>query len=413
MQKFKKTAKQAEAVRLFGKNETVLLEGGARSGKTYIALRAQCIRRMQYPNTDGLAARLRLSHARSSIWMQTLPRVLRDLGIYNRVKMVGGHDLYVRFPHAKGESRLWIDGLDDNDRIEKILGREYADVFLNEASQLSFDAYETVVTRVNPPRGVKRRIIIDYNPPSIRHWGYQIFHTRKYPDGRPVPNNDFAWLKMNPMDNVKNLNEGFIAGLDNLSISKRKRFRDGEYGTEEGALWDREWIKYGTPPETLIRVVVGVDPSGSSAGDEVGIVVAGQDENLKYWVLADYSLQGSPREWREEVIRAYTDYKADVIVAEKNYGGEMVEAVITDMGRSDVNVQMVDATRGKAVRAEPISAKYEQGDVYHAKEFVSLEDEFCTWKPDLDKDSPNRLDAAVWALTELAGTGGGGDSWIG
>ena len=395
-----------------GRNETTLLEGGSRSGKTYIIIRSQCIRRLRYPGTDGLAARLRLSHARSSLWMQTIPRVLRDLGIYNRVQMVGGHDLYVKFPHPKGESRLWVDGLDDAERIEKILGREYADVFINEASQVSFDAYETLVTRVNPPRGVPPRKWIDYNPPSIRHWGYKIFHDRKYPDGRPVPDNDFAWLKMNPVDNKQNLNEKYIAGLQTLSVSKRKRFLMGEYGTEEGALWNRDWLKYGKPPATLIRVVVGVDPSGSAGGDEVGIVVAGMDEAGNYWILDDYSLQGSPSEWRAEVIRAYTEHKADVIVAEKNYGGEMVEAVITDMGRADVNVQMVDATRGKAVRAEPISAKYEHGEVFHAKEFTALEDEYCTWKPEMDSESPNRLDAAVWALTEL-GAGGGGDSWVG
>lgn len=421
---FVKTPKQVAAVDLMGKNGTVLLEGGARSGKTRIILRSQCIRRLRYPGTDGLAARLRLSHCRSSLWNQTLPAVLKDLGIQDRVQLVKTPDLCVTFPHPEGDSRLFFDGLDDQERVDKILGREYADVFLNEISQVGFSAYETVVTRLNAKKGVPLRFWMDQNPGSIQHWAYKIFHNRKFPDGRPVPKDDFACLKMNPSDNAANLSEAFFANLNNLSISKRLRFRDGEYGTEEGALWDRQWFRYGQAPVTLLRVVVGVDPSGSAGGDEVGIIVAGIDEEGTIWILADYSLQGSPKEWRDEVISAYDTYQADAIVAEKNFGGEMVEAVITDMGRANVNVILVSASRGKAVRAEPISALYEKNvppkghdgewraKVVHVKEFPALEDELCTWKPMVDTESPNRLDALVWAATELLEGGGNGD-WVG
>ena len=274
---FLKTPKQVAAVDLMGKNKTTLLEGGSRSGKTFIIIRSQCIRRLRYPATDGLSCRLRLAHARSSLWTQTIPAVLKSLGVQDRVEMRKSPDLHIAFPHKDGESRQFIDGLDDKERVDKILGREYADIFLNESSQIGFNEYETVVTRANAPRGIPTRVWLDHNPGSIQHWTYKLFHTRKFPDGRPVPKDDYAWLKMNPADNAKNLNEEYLRGLYDLSFSKRLRFRDGEYGTEEGALWQRGWIQYAVPPETLIRVVVGVDPSGSAAGDEVGMT----DEELK------------------------------------------------------------------------------------------------------------------------------------
>jgi hypothetical protein len=337
--------------------------------------------------------------------------VLESMNIAGAVRR-NHFDMQVEFPLEGGISRLIVGGLDDKERTEKILGNEYATIFLNEASQITYDTYETVTTRLNAPRGVPARMWLDYNPPSKRHWGYKIYHDRKFPDGRPVPADDYKWLQMNPRDNAANLDPSYFDTLDNLSISKRVRFRDGCYGTEEGALWKREWIKYAPAPRDLVRVVIGVDPSGSAAGDEIGIVAAGKDDQGKKYLLADYSLHASPKEWGEEAVKCYTDHLADVIAAEKNFGGEMVQAVITQFDTKAVNVKLVNASRGKAVRAEPISAMYERGEVFHVKEFVALEDELCTWKPAEDTKSPNRLDAAVWALTELSEDGSGED-WVG
>jgi hypothetical protein len=338
--------------------------------------------------------------------MKTIPDVLKGLGIEGSVRP-NAHDFYYEFPNG---SRLWVDGLDDKERVEKILGNEYATIYYNEASQIhSYDTIEMVNTRLNPPRGVPGRIIIDYNPPSIQHWGYKVYHKRQFPDGRPVPENDYAWLQMNPEDNLENISEDYITGLQNLSAGKRRRFLDGEYGTDEGALWKRSWIRYQKPPATLVRVVVGVDPSGSISGDEVGIIAAGLGDNGKKYILCDNTLNASPKEWGDEVVRVYDKYVADVVAAEKNFGGDMVEATITQFGTKSVNVKLVNASRGKAVRAEPISAMYERGEVFHAEPLPELEDELCTWKPDEEMKSPNRLDALVWALTELSDEGAGLD----
>jgi phage terminase large subunit-like protein len=155
----------------------------------------------------------------------------------------------------------------------------------------------------------------------------------------------------------------------------------------------------------LARVVVGVDPSGSSGGDAVGIVVAGLRFDEMY-IVSDATLQASPNDWAKAAVAEYYKFKADVMVAEKNYGGEMVEAVIHGVDPM-VNVKLVTATRGKAVRAEPISAFYERGRCHHVGNYPALEDELCLWVQ--GDNSPNRLDALVWAGTELLL--GGGAVW--
>lgn len=393
-----KTKKQIEAVDVISQQTTTLLEGGARSGKTFIALHCLAVRASHYPNTWHLAARLRFNHAKISLWQKTLPDVIKALDLGKAVKF-NDSDFFILFPN---NSRIYVAGLDDKDRVEKILGNEFASIFLNEVSQISFDSYETVKTRLNPPKGVPPRMILDYNPPSINHWGYRLFHLRQKPDGSLVPNDDYKVFRMNPQDNVENISETFIKGLEELSGNKRKRFLLGEYTTEEGSLWKRSWIKYRKAPDNLQRVAIGVDPSGSKSGDEIGNIAAGMDAEGNYYVLGDYSLHGTPNEWGGEVAAAYKTHNADVVAAEKNYGGEMVEATITQFGQININVKLVNATRGKVVRAEPVAALYEKGLVYHTREFTELENELCTTRFDDLKSSPNRLDALVWAITELA-----------
>jgi len=167
-----------------------------------------------------------------------------------------------------------------------------------------------------------------------------------------------------------------------------------------GALWRRAWLDAGRvlqAPE-LKRIVVGVDPSASATGDACGIVVAGKDASGELYVLDDLTLQGSPETWARQVVAAYHKHKADNVIAEANQGGEMVTAVLRQVERN-LPVKLVHATRGKATRAEPISAVYEQGRAHHVGDFAALEDELCQWEA--GDASPNRLDALVWAATDL------------
>lgn len=170
-----------------------------------------------------------------------------------------------------------------------------------------------------------------------------------------------------------------------------------------GALWRRDWFdrdgfRLREAPQ-LTRVTVGVDPSGTTRGDEIGIIVGGVDAQRRGYILADRSLHGTPDEWAGAVLRAYDDFEADLIAAEVNFGGDMVESTLRAK-RKDFKFKALHASRGKAVRADPVSVKYEKALVCHVGRFDQLEDEYCTWAPG-DTVSPNRLDAAVWTLTDL------------
>ena len=168
------------------------------------------------------------------------------------------------------------------------------------------------------------------------------------------------------------------------------------------ALWNRRNIEANrvTKAPDLKRLVVGVDPNASNTenSDEIGIIVAGIDNDGIGYILEDLSMLGSPNEWGTTAITGYYKYKADRIVAEINQGGNMVEFVLRSIDKN-IAYKGVHASKGKYTRAEPISALYEQNKVKHVGTFPKLEDEMCEWEPGMD--SPNRMDALVWALTEL------------
>ena len=172
-----------------------------------------------------------------------------------------------------------------------------------------------------------------------------------------------------------------------------------------GALWKREMIDSTRVAEApaLSRIVIGVDPAVTSREDSdlTGIIVAALGPGKQFYVLDDLSLRASPDAWAAEVVRAYRHYGADRVVAERNNGGDLVESVLRSKA-PNLSFKSVVATRGKAVRAEPIAALYEQGRVHHVGSLPEVEDELCDYNPASPGPSPDRLDAAVWALTELA-----------
>lgn len=169
----------------------------------------------------------------------------------------------------------------------------------------------------------------------------------------------------------------------------------------EGALWTMRMFETRKHPESLRRVVVGVDPSTEEEGKgaEAGIIVAAIDNDKIGYILADRTIRAGPNGWAQAAVDAYDQYHADVIVAEKNNGGAMVEALLRTI-RPNLSYKGVIASRGKQPRAEPIVSLYEQRKVYHVDEFTTLEEQLTTWTPN-DSNSPDRLDALVWALTEL------------
>lgn len=169
-----------------------------------------------------------------------------------------------------------------------------------------------------------------------------------------------------------------------------------------GALWkqaDIDALRVTTFP-TFKRIVVGVDPPGGQA--ECGIVCAGLGIDDHVYILADTSLAGSPDTWSNAVISTYEEWRADRILGEKNFGGDMVEHTIrTAEGGKNISYKNANASRGKAVRAEPIAAQHERGKIHHVGNFPMLESELTGWIPNAGMPSPNRLDAYVWACSEL------------
>jgi len=216
---------------------------------------------------------------------------------------------------------------------------------------------------------------------------------------------DVTMTRSGTMDNEVHLAPGVVDALIARYGGTRlgRQELDGELIEDnENALWQRSWIERGRihpPAPALSTVVVGVDPPASLHGDECGIVVAGRAEDRAGYVLADRSAGGlHPSQWAERVARAFADFKADYVVVETNQGGAMVREVLS-RAAANLPIRAVNATRDKMTRASPASMLYEQGRVRHAGTFPELEDQLCQY--DGKGPSPDRLDALVWALSEL------------
>lgn len=419
-----------------------MLRGGSRSGKTFLLVRAIIQRAINAPGSRHVIFRFRFNHAKTSIWADTMPKVLKLCFPGLRVRF-DKTDFYLDLPNG---SQVWIAGLDDKERVEKILGAEYCTLYFNESSQIPWGSIETAMSRLAQKvelapaiaaatgrTHIALKAYFDCNPPSKLHWSYQLFRSKVKPGTKEAVANpaDYAEMKVNPADNADNLPAEYFDVLAGMSSAKRLRFEAGEWASEvNGALWsldDRRTearteedgtvvpasvivgIERGRRTEAdkpvMQRIVVAVDPSGTKgdgAGDDVGIVVAGLGIDGRGYVLEDATVQLSPEGWGRRAVDMYKRWGADRIVGERNFGGDMVRAIVQTTDKT-VAFKEVSATRGKVVRAEPIAALYEQGKVSHVGTFADLEDQMCNFTPSgyVGEGSPDRADALVWALTEL------------
>ena len=222
-----------------------------------------------------------------------------------------------------------------------------------------------------------------------------------------VERGDVLVTRGSTFENQANLAAAALAQL-------RDRYEGTRLGRQElfaeiladtpGALWGRaqvDGLRVREHPE-LVRIVVAIDPAVTSGedADETGIVVAGKGVDGKAYVLKDLTCRMSPDGWARRAVNAYHEFKADRIVAETNNGGEMVRLTIVTVDRS-VAFRGVHASRGKRTRAEPVAALYEQSRVHHVGGLPLLEDQMCSYVPDDYDGSPDRVDALVWAITDL------------
>jgi phage terminase large subunit-like protein len=220
-----------------------------------------------------------------------------------------------------------------------------------------------------------------------------------------------VWVRGSTFDNAANLPRTFLEKV-------RQQYEGTRIGRQElfaevlddlpGALWTRAMIEaaFTRIAPQMRRIVVAVDPSGtrgaSDEGDDIGIIVAGLGIDGRGYVLADRTCKLSPDGWGRRAVEAYHEFKADRIVAERNFGGAMVEHVIRTVDRR-VAYREVSASRGKVARAEPVAALYEQNRIAHLGGFPELEDQMCMLAPEgyAGDGSPDRVDAVVWAITDL------------
>lgn len=414
------TDKQEELRRLLsGDAKHALLFGGSRSGKTFICCVAIASRAIQADGSRHAIFRKHGVAVKQSIGQDTFPKVLALMGGHAQWRDQDG--LFV-FPNG---SEVWLAGLDDKERVDKVLGKEYATLYFNEASEIPYQSYLVAQTRLAQKvastfgRGagdlLPLKSYVDLNPTTQSHWTYKLFVQGIEPESkRPIDRENYVYGVANPRDNAENLPADYIASLQFLPDAQKRRFFDGQFaGDSSDALWSRSvidnmrlYVRNESELPPLRRIVVAIDPAISSdtGSNETGIVAAGIDAGGQGYVLADGSGVFKPDEWARAALSLYRHYSADRIVAEANQGGEMVEQVIRSVN-PDAPVKLVKASRGKYVRAEPVAALYARGRVKHVGEFSELEDQMCTFTSDFDRKaegySPDRLDALVWAMTEL------------
>jgi hypothetical protein len=419
----KLTAKQNEAQEvLAGPATHLMLYGGSRSGKTFLLVRNIVFRALKAAKSRHAILRFRFNAVKASIVHDTFPKVM-EIAFPGVVFTLNKTDWFAEFENG---SQIWFGGLDDKERTEKILGQEYVTIYLNEASQIPFASRNLALTRLaqkvvqkidgKPDQELRPRMYYDCNPPPKSHWTYKVFYDKQDPEtkeGLPNPE-DYGWFQINPESNQENLSEPYLKTLENMSARMKKRFLRGEFAdATPNALFSDEVIdrwRVQSAPD-MVRVVVGVDPSGSgdidnADNDEIGILSVGLGVDGNAYVLEDATVKAGPATWGSVACSAWERQGGDLIVGEINFGGAMVEQTISVASKAKglrVQFKPVTASRGKAVRAEPFSALYDEGKIRHVGIFPELEDELSAFSTYgyTGSGSPNRADALIWALTEL------------
>lgn len=227
---FKKTKKQEEATRLMSGNAThVMLLGGGRSGKTAITVRNILIRASKVKSRHVIL-RQTFNSVKTSIFLDTMPKVL-NLAFPDLPVKWNKSDYFITLPNG---SEVWIGGLEDDKRVEKILGKEYSTIYFNEATQLNFNSVQVALTRLAERNSLKKKAYYDMNPGTKTSWSYLQFIKGLDPiDNEPLKDpDDYVWMRMNPKDNIQNIDENYLKLLSKMPEKDRLRFMEGEFQDE-------------------------------------------------------------------------------------------------------------------------------------------------------------------------------------
>lgn len=328
-------------------------------------------------------------------------------------------------PHQGGAIILFL-GLDDG-RRDKILGNEFATIWINECTEVDYDHVSFLMTRLNQrlptartdelgqPILLKPKFFFDCNPNLKTDWEYKAFVLRKNPKDNTALHKPWQWVeaKLDPEGNSDNIDADYLDMLNNLSVRERRRFVAGEWSdVNENALFKQDDIdkaRTSIDPNYLTRIIIAVDPAvtNHAKSDLTGIIVAGICSRGEIYVLADASGRYDPAGWAAKVASLFETYQADRVIVEVNQGGDLVRSNLRANGHPHLPIGDVRAYRGKELRAEPVAALYERGKVHHPSDpLLDLEDQMGMFGAPAFKGSPDRVDALVYAITELAQLGG-------
>jgi len=321
----KLTKKQNEAIKLIHQDiPNVLLYGGARSGKSYVIVADMIATALLYPGSRQLIARLHFNHAKNSVWNETLLPILKTYP--DEIYKTNSTDLVARFYNG---SEIFVDGLDEKDRIEKILGREFCKIYLNECSQIPYSTVTIVKTRLaqrvklkDKEEFHKNKIIYDMNPPSPTHYTHKLFIEKINPDNDKDLNkpNNYQCIKLNPTDNLENLSDDYIDNLKQLPEMERKRFLFGEFVKPEGCIYERfdyDTMTIDELPKVFDKYVIGVD-----LGNNIAVVLIGWIDDAVY-IIDEFPLfKETPDKINEEIVKRWEQY--DYVAYTDINWGEMV-----------------------------------------------------------------------------------------
>ncbi len=436
--------KQIEASELISNDKRyTMLYGGGGSGKSFIFCISLIWRCLLMPNSTHGVFRETAVSLKNSIFNDTMRHAMRAvdpelLNPNSRIVRITNDPMEIHFYNG---SKILFAGLDSDDRIERLLGMEYTTVWINEVSQIKTysPVVSTLIMRLRQPnikvgynnakgeflpqRDAKFKFWFDCNPPPKSHWAHKRFILKEDDDGNALRNPD-QWqsLMMNTVDNLDIMGEDYlnemIAGMSEVEA---RRMVYGEFLDDNSdSLFPLDIIaKYrhrlsDDPAKaadeikrvrsTMARVVIAVDPATTDhkSSDMTGISVCGVDEQGHAYVFEDATMKGRPEQWAGVVAKLWEKWGASLVVAEDNQGGQMVEHTLNTVGIRAV--KRIHARDGKRVRAQPVSLEYEKGRVHHVGQHQKLERQMEGYGLDYNytkRGSPDRMDALVYAITEL------------
>lgn len=401
---------------LSGQWRYAIVSGGRGSGKSYGLTVSETIHknsRVKAENTLYLRQTLTSAH------LSIIPE------FWEKVELLGLSGNFIKtkqeIVHIINGSQIFFRGIQSSSKSNEANLKSVHNVttvIIDEAQEVGEKEFDRINLSVRSAE-TRNRIILSLNPTEDEnHWIHRRFFTEKnIPDDFNGIVDNVLYVHTTYLDNLDNLSEDFIAEAEQCKQRNFEKYKNqflGFWGGQRAnALWKHDTmlapyrVHYVNPDE-LDRIVIGVDPAvtSTSQSDETGIVAVGMKRGRNgadshFYVLDDASLRGTPQQWAQAAVELYWYHSADRIIGEVNNGGDLIESVLRGVDR-DVSFKAVRATRGKLVRAEPIAALYEQGRVHHVGYLPQLEAQMCNYTGIDGEKSPDRLDALVWAITELA-----------